>query len=320
MSSSRYSLPRGSPNNTTTAAGVRPTSNATASVFPQPPPPSSSPPPYSASYAEGITHCDTTVQSFHKLLLDTSDLRGHAQEYYGAQEKALSKHLACLEKLHQNILEEKRAVESQHQECIAQMEQFDRRQEVVAEESDELVDFLTVDMAHMEEDEESLDARHTAVDERYKDMQNLMKEIDTRLSEIAAKARQLQRESDQLAEDNTRVNQRREMLKRAAVNNEQKEKELKRKESEIEVYIRSLETRESETARIQAQLVHALQTVEREEHVLGVDAGSHHKRSNPTAPVLTLRALMDNHDMNIEREADHEELDIDVGSDYDDSD
>lgn len=322
--SARYSLPREfSPPHQT---GIRPsaaafsqatTAGSISSIFTNPAALGlSSPPPYSSAYEEGISHCDATVQSFHKVLLDTNDLRGRAVEYFSAQERALSKHLVCLERLQQNILEEKRAVESQHQECMVQLEQFAKRQDVVAEESDELVDFLTVDMAHLEADDESLDARHGAVEERSADMDNLMKDIDARLSEIAATARKLQAESDQLANKTGHLNRRRDMLKRADVNLEQKQKDFKRREKDIDVYTRSLEIREAETARVQHQLIQAFKIVEHEEQKLGVDVASIQKRSAANnEPVLTLRVLMDNHDMSIERETDHEELDIDVEND-----
>lgn len=260
------------------------------------------------TYLTGVNQCDSIVHNFHKILLAGNTNLIEAENYFQLQQNRLQDQIRSLDELQSAILEEKRCLESQLHECKTQVTQARSRKRVILSESDRLMQHLTQELAHLAEEEAQLNSQHEAVDDRVTEMKKLMSQLDEQLvklniqaSELRTTEASLAREERELNEERNQIHQKEyQLLERMAVTQSQTEA--------VTLWTRNLDTRESDLAKVQAAILERLKLVEAEERTVGLDSLTLHK-FNPQ--VITVRSVLDDHDMSIERDIDREEIDLD---------
>lgn len=260
------------------------------------------------TYLNGVNQCDSIVHNFHKILLAGNNNLIEAENYFQLQQNRLQDQIRSLDELQAAILEEKRCLESQLHECKTQVTQARSRKRVILTESDRLMQLLTQELSHLAEEEVQLNTQHEAVDDRIAEMKKLMAQLDEQLLKLNTQATELRtteaglaREENELNNERNQIHQKEyQLLERMAMTQSQTEA--------VALWTRNLDARESDLAKVQASLLERLKQVEAEERTVGLDSMTLHK-FNPQ--VITVRAVLDDHDMSIERDIDCEEIDHD---------
>lgn len=261
-----------------------------------------SPPPLSA--AEG----SDLANAYRQLLADSVKLQKELEAYYLRQEAYIRSRVAVLDEMQENIADERRCLEIQHQECRAQIS-------AARKQSSGLLSDQQKVMRAVQHAQPALQAQEDDMDQRLMELQREKEAEDAAL--MAAKARQdaLREEDAQLASQERQRQREEGELQRALAEMsslhremEERKKSLMRKHETVAQWDRTLESRERELTRCQDQLQEDLKALESDEAALGI----HQAQRHAVAPAVSQRTVMDDHDMSIEHDGVCEEIDYEV--------
>lgn len=248
------------------------------------------------------------MDSYHALLQDGVRLQKELEAYYLRQEAYIRSRVAVLDEMQENIADERRCLEVQHQECRAQISAA-RKQS-----SGLLADEQKV-MRAVQQAQPTLQSQEAEMDLRLAQLQREKEAEDAALMAAMARQEALQGEDAQLTA-RERLRQREEadlqraLTEMAALHREMEErkKSLLRKHETVAQWDRTLESRERELTRCQDQLHEDLKALESDEAALGI----HPMQRTAVAPAVSQRTVMDDHDMSIVHDGACEEIDYDV--------
>lgn len=245
------------------------------------------------------------AELYHQLLQDGVQLQKELEAYYLRQEGYIRKRVAVLDEMQENIADERRCLELQHQECRAQISTT--RKQAASFLSDERKVSQAVRHA-----QPFLAAQEAEIDKRLDELQREKEREDTALLNVMARQEALGKQEALLA---CRERQRfleeqdlqKALIEMRSLNREMEErrKSLLRKHGTVADWDRKLESRERELLVCQDQLRENLKALEQEENALGI----HPAQRTAVAPAVSQRTVMDDHDMSIEHDSACEEID-----------
>eukprot|EP00758_Cryptobia_borreli_P014761 Tbor_TRINITY_DN5955_c1_g3::TRINITY_DN5955_c1_g3_i1::g.18301::m.18301 len=256
----------------------------------------------SPSYLAGIESSDAVVQVYHQILLKANNLHNDSDSYYIMQEKSISEHLKVIEALNANLVEERRCLESQHYECETQLARAKRKKGVVVSESQKLIEYLSNEMALMDSEEADLDYQHRDVDKRLAEIKSAVDILDGQLDIVTKEHNQLKERELEISKEERELEVRRQFIHQADLQCEEMEKALAQRKDSIDMWVRALEQREKQCNQAQMRTLEQYRALEAGEKELDLDSKHYWRLINPDAPVISQRAIMDNHDMSIEIE------------------
>ncbi|KPI89093.1 hypothetical protein ABL78_1829 [Leptomonas seymouri] len=254
------------------------------------------------------TEDSEVVDTYKQLLQDGMKLQKELEAYYLRQEAYIRSRVAVLDEMQENIADERRCLEIQHQECRAQISAARRQSSGLL--SDEQKVMRAVQQAHPK-----LQAQEAEIDRRLEELQQEKEKEDASL--IAAMARQeALREDEALLTSRERQKQREEEELQRALSEmtslhremEERRKSLMRKHETVAQWDRTLESRERELTCYQDQLQEQLKLLEDDEAALGI----HPLQRHAVAPAVSQRTVVDDHDMSIDHDGACEEIDYEV--------
>lgn len=258
-------------------------------------------PPSTPAAAEGRG----AAELYHHLLGDGVQLQRGLESYYLRQESYIRKRVAVLDAMQENIADERRCLEVQHQECRAQISAV--RRQAAAFLADERR------VAHeVQQTKPTLAAQEASIDRRLQELQRDKEEEDAALLRAMARQEALAKEEALLTARERQKQMEEQDLHKTLVEMrtlnremEERRKSLLRKHNTVADWDRKLEARERELVRCQHALREQLATLETEEDFLGI----HPAQRTAAAPAVSQRTLMDDHDMSIDHDSACEEID-----------
>jgi chromosome segregation ATPase len=262
----------------------------------------------SAPPAPAPAESTDVVDSYHQLLQDGVRLQKELEAYYLRQEAYIRNRVAVLDEMQENIADERRCLEIQHQECRAQISAA-RKQS-----SGLLADEQKV-MRAVQHAQPSLLTQEDEIDRRLAELQREKEAEDAALMAAMAQQESLQEEEARMASCERQKQREEEELQRALTEMaalhremEERKKSLLRKHETVAQWDRTLESRERELTRCQDQLQEELKALESDETALGI----HPMQRHAVTPAVSQRTVMDDHDMSIEHDGACEEIDYEV--------
>lgn len=270
----------------------------------------------SPAYLDGVSQCDTIVHNFHKILLAGNNNLNEAETYFTQQQAHLQDQINALDELQAAILEEKRCLESQLCECKTQVTQARDQKRTILAESDRLMQHLTQELAHLSEDEAQLQTQHSAVDERIAEMKSLSAQLDKQFDALNKEASEWRAKEAALSREEQSLEAEHSALQQEAYSLEERLAKAERQDEAIALWTRNLDAREGDTAKVRQLLVQRLREVEAEERSVGIDSRALLKMMT-AGSVITMRALLDDHDMSIHRDSHCEDIDMGDGDEAD---
>ncbi|KAG5482265.1 hypothetical protein CUR178_06125 [Leishmania enriettii] len=248
------------------------------------------------------------AELYHQLLQDGVQLQKELEAYYLRQEGYIRKRVAVLDEMQENIADERRCLEIQHQECRSQISAA--RKQASSFLSDERKVSQAVQHARP-----SLAAQEAEIDKRLEELQREKEREDVALLKAMARQEELGRQEAALASRERQKfleeqNLQKALIEMRSLNREMEErrKSLLRKHNTVAEWDRKLESRERELLSCQDQLRETLKALELEENALGI----HPAQRTAVAPAVSQRTVMDDHDMSIDHDSACEEIDYEV--------
>ncbi|KAG5508273.1 hypothetical protein JKF63_05529 [Porcisia hertigi] len=244
------------------------------------------------------------AELYHQLLHDGVRLQKELEAYYLRQEGYIRKRVAVLDEMQENIADERRCLEIQHQECRAQISAA--RKQTAGLFSEERRVAQAVQNARA-----SLAAQEAEIDRRLEELQREKNVEDASLLKVMARQEELAQREEQLVSRERRTFLEEQDLQKALLEMrsltsemEERRKSLLRKRDTVVEWDRKLESRERELLGCQDKLRENLKALEREESVLGI----HPAQRTAVTPAVSQRTVMDDHDMSIDRDSSCEEI------------
>ncbi|CAJ1007296.1 hypothetical protein Q4I28_002610 [Leishmania naiffi] len=245
------------------------------------------------------------AELYQQLLQDGVQLQKELEAYYLRQEGYIRKRVAVLDEMQENIADERRCLEIQHQECRAQISAA-RRQAANFVSNERRVSQA------VQHAQPSLAAQETEIDKRLEELQREKDREDAALLSVMARQEALGKQEALLASRERQKFLEEQDLQKAlsemrSLNREMEErrKSLLRKRDTVAEWDRKLESRERELLGCQDQLRESLKALEKEENALGI----HPAQRTAVTPAVSQRTVMDDHDMSIDHDSACEEID-----------
>lgn len=260
----------------------------------------------SAGYLNGVNQCDAIVHNFHKILLAGNANLNEAENYFHQQQIHLQEQIQALDELQTAILEEKRCLESQLHECKTQVQQARNQKRTILTESDQLMQHLTQELAHLADDESQLQTQHEAVDDRIDEMKLLTKQLDDQIAALNREATEARQAEQALSREERATEEERNDLRQLEYELEERLIKAERQDEAITMWTRNLDAREGDSAKVRQLLIAKLKEIEHEEQSVGINGAKLFKMDRH---YITLRSLVDDFEMHIERDVDCEEID-----------
>jgi hypothetical protein len=266
----------------------------------------------------GVQSSDRILMQYQIMMQDAFDLQKEIDEYFSSHESAIRDRVQLIDRLQQQLIEERRMLETQHHECRTQASHARKKQGVLRNEIARIEHTLVENVATLERDEVRIEKQLAAVDDRLHEIRQLTQALDERLART--------QQEDQALEARERAAQQQEMELLAAIKElklvereiEERRRNLEQREGSISMWHRGLEAREAELNKCQQQYRENLRRIEQEEHLLGVNlttpaggsgwvAGSaNSSAAGAPATSLSQHKVLDNNGMDIERDADED--------------
>ncbi|CAM37970.1 conserved hypothetical protein [Leishmania braziliensis MHOM/BR/75/M2904] len=245
------------------------------------------------------------AELYQQLLQDGVQLQKELEAYYLRQEGYIRKRVAVLDEMQENIADERRCLEIQHQECRAQISAA-RRQAANFVSNERKVSQA------VQHAQPSLAAQEAEIDKRLEELQREKDKEDAALLSVMARQEALGKQEALLTSRERQKFLEEQDLQKAlsemrSLNREMEErrKSLLRKRDTVAEWDRKLESRERELLGCQDQLRESLKALEKEENALGI----HPAQRTAVTPAVSQRTVMDDHDMSIDHDSACEEID-----------
>ncbi|KPA76305.1 hypothetical protein ABB37_08027 [Leptomonas pyrrhocoris] len=258
-----------------------------------------------SSTASPVIESNEVIDSYHQLLQDGVKLQKELEAYYLRQEAYIRSRVAVLDEMQENIADERRCLEVQHQECRAQISASRKQSSGLLSDEEKV-------MRAVQQTRPTLQAQGDEMDRRLKELQREKETEDAALMTAMARQDALRDEEASLTSRERQKQREEEELQRALAEMgslhremEERKKSLMRKHETVAQWDRTLESRERELTRCQDQLQEDLKLLEIDEAALGI----HPMQRHAVAPAVSQRTVMDDHDMSIDHDGACEEID-----------
>ena len=275
----------------------------------------------------GIQASNRILRQYQTTMQAAFDLQKEIEEYFASHESAIRDRVHLIDRLQQQLIEERRVLETQHHECRTQATHARKKQGMLRNEISRMEQTLVENIATLERDEHRIDKQLAAVDDRLSEIRSVTAALDERLAKTAQEEQAVETRERQIQQQEHELLAATKELKLVEREIDERRKNLERREESISVWHRALEAREAELNRCQQQYRDNLRRIEQEEHLLGVNLTGGGFVSAASAPAggpatalqsgsssagLSQHKVLDNNGMDIERdvEEDCEEIEI----------
>lgn len=261
----------------------------------------------------GVSDIDRSTavvaSSFEHIICRGIQYELQLEQFYLRQEAYIRQHVAILDELQAAIADERRCLEVQHQECRGQIRNL--RKNVVSLEDAQ----MSAQKIFSDGEAAAIIKEEVAVERQLKEIEEKIKSEDECISQLLDSKYELDRNEDELEKSEKLHEEKAMELNRALMEIynlndevERRKKTLLSKQSDMTAWNYSLDEREKQLLRCQAQLCEDMRRLERDENVVGVMKPT---LSSTVTSTISQREVMDDHDMSIDHEAPCEEIDRD---------
>mmetsp|Transcript_5536 Transcript_5536/g.5964 ORF Transcript_5536/g.5964 Transcript_5536/m.5964 type:complete len:277 (+) Transcript_5536:30-860(+) len=267
----------------------------------------------SCNIATAVASSDAVVQSLKDLLATSTSFARETEATFLRDELYLRERISNLDKLSGILLEERRLLELQLQDSRQHAQYAKSKTSTLHEEAKQVHSALSQPFAQLEREEQRLDEQHLAFKSKLQDVMQVAAQLDERLVLLQTSESQLESEESVLYNrERDYENAKREMIA-LEQEVENRRRSLERREESISNWIRALDARDAELAKCQMHCKDDLHSLEVEERALGWTEprpATHNSVAIPHLPghPLSQRAVMDDHEMTIDRD---DESDVD---------
>ncbi|AAZ11386.1 hypothetical protein, conserved [Trypanosoma brucei brucei TREU927] len=263
-----------------------------------------------SSDSKAIRNTDALGRAYMQLLSCTLGLEKEVEKYYVREEAIIRERVMLLDKIQSNIAEERRCLEIDHQECRSKISATRKNSLSLRGDETKLSQIASHTEAQLDKEEKSLNERLAWVNERMLSETRELELITEQINKCEKNQKLLgQREEEQhKAERDLDMAQRE--LKSLEKEIDERKSSLEKKHENIVMWNRSLDNREKELARYQEEFREDLRRVEEEERRYGI-----YNSFSKVAPTVSLREVMDDYNMSIEKESLCEEIERDEEDD-----
>ncbi|KAG8345524.1 hypothetical protein ERJ75_000066600 [Trypanosoma vivax] len=252
-----------------------------------------------------LQRAEAIGDAYVELLQCALKLEKDVEKYYLREEAIIRERVMLLDEMQANIAEERRCLEVDHQECREQISTARRSQQSLRSEESRLAQISAQKNSHLEREERVIAERLMNVSERLREETRELELLTERMNRCEKNEKLLERREMVLSERERELERAQKELKALEDEIEERRESLEKKHEDVVLWNRSLENREKELARCQEEFRDDLKRLEEDERRYGI-----HKTSSKVVPLVSLREVMDDHNMSIEKESQCEDIDI----------
>ncbi|CCD13579.1 unnamed protein product [Trypanosoma congolense IL3000] len=260
--------------------------------------------------SRAIHNANAVGRAYSQLLSSTLNLEKKIEKYYLKEEAVIRERVMLLDRIQSNIAEERRCLEIDHQECRSRISAARSSQHVLRGDESKVSQIASNTEAQLDKEEASLDERLSIVNKRMEEETRELERITEQISKYESTMNHLLKREEGQKEAERELEKAQGELKSVEKEINERKASLEKKQESISVRNKSLEARQKELALYQEEFREHLRRIEEDERRFGI-----YNTSCKVAPSVSLREIMDDYNMSIEKESQCEEIDVDDDDD-----